>query len=45
MIKSVPRPVGSVPPPDRSNKLKYGEYLVAIAGCNGCHTQAVKGQP
>ena len=45
MIKSVPKPVGSVPGPNRSDKLKYGEYLVAVAGCGGCHTRAEKGQP
>ena len=44
LISSAPRPVGSVPPPDRMNKLKYGEYLATIAGCVGCHTQEVKGQ-
>jgi hypothetical protein len=38
MIKSLPQPAGSVPAPDRANRMKYGEYLVAIAGCEDCHT-------
>ena len=45
LIKSVPQPAGNVPPVDRSNKLKYGEYLVTIGGCAGCHTQTEKGEP
>ena len=24
--------------PDTADKIKYGEYLVSIAGCSGCHT-------
>jgi len=28
LMKSAPRPAGRVPEPDRSNKVKYGEYLV-----------------
>ncbi|HLK67367.1 MAG TPA: c-type cytochrome [Bryobacteraceae bacterium] len=44
-IKSAPQPVTNVPPPDRSNKVKYGEYLVALGGCADCHTPAEKGQP
>jgi mono/diheme cytochrome c family protein len=45
LIKSAPQPVGSVPPVDRSDKTKYGEYLVAVGGCGDCHTPAEKGQP
>jgi mono/diheme cytochrome c family protein len=45
MIKGAPQPVARVPEPDRGNKLKYGEYLVTLADCGGCHTQAEKGQP
>lgn len=38
-IKSAPRPVdGRVPPPDASDKLAYGAYLTAMAGCGGCHS-------
>ncbi len=44
MIKSVPQPVGSVPPPDRSNKIKYGEYVANLGGCLECHTPLVRGQ-
>jgi hypothetical protein len=45
LIKSAPQPAGSVPEPDRADKLKYGEYLVTMAGCTICHTPAEKGQP
>jgi mono/diheme cytochrome c family protein len=46
LIKGVPQPVGSVPPPGRSDKLKYGQYLVTLADCVGCHTPRQKfGQP
>jgi mono/diheme cytochrome c family protein len=44
-VKSAPRPAGSVPPPDRSNRLKYGEYLVRLGGCMDCHTPMERGQP
>ena len=45
LIKSAPQPVGSVPPVDRADRVKYGEYLVAVGGCNDCHTPQEKGQP
>jgi mono/diheme cytochrome c family protein len=31
-------PLGLVPPPDLSNPVKRGEYLVNIGNCTGCHT-------
>jgi mono/diheme cytochrome c family protein len=43
MIKSAPKPAGSVPNPDLSEKVKKGEYLVNIAGCQGCHTPSLAG--
>jgi mono/diheme cytochrome c family protein len=44
MIKSAPQPVKApVPPPDHTNKAKYGEYLVTVAGCMGCHTPTLSG--
>jgi mono/diheme cytochrome c family protein len=45
MIKGVPQPVGAVPPPNRSDRLAYGRYLVNIAGCGDCHTPLKRGQP
>ena len=45
LMKSAPRPAGRVPEPDRSNRVKYGEYLVTVAGCMECHTPAKKGKP
>ena len=35
---------GNIRPPE-SDQVKYGAYLVNMAGCNGCHTPYVKGQP
>ncbi len=35
---------GNVMPPE-SDSVKYGGYLVAMAGCSDCHTPYVKGQP
>jgi cytochrome c2 len=45
LIKSAPQPAGSVAPPNRDDKLKYGEYLATIGGCADCHTQLERGQP
>ena len=35
---------GNVCPPE-SDEVKYGGYLVNMAGCSDCHTPYVKGQP
>lgn len=44
--KFVPQPLESpVPPPDRSNEVAYGQYLVTIAACGDCHTPKEKGKP
>ncbi len=45
MIKRAPKPAGTVAPPDRGDRLKYGQYLVTVAGCIGCHTPSEKGHP
>jgi mono/diheme cytochrome c family protein len=45
LIKSAPQPAGSVPPPNRADRLAYGGYLVNLAGCAGCHTRSEKGNP
>jgi mono/diheme cytochrome c family protein len=45
LIKSVPQPAGSIPPPNREDKLKHGEYLVTMGGCLVCHTKTERGQP
>jgi hypothetical protein len=45
LMKGAPQPAGHVPEPDRSNKMKYGEYLVTMAGCMECHTPARQGKP
>jgi hypothetical protein len=38
LIRTAPQPAGHVANPDRSNRLKYGEYLANLAGCAECHT-------
>jgi hypothetical protein len=43
MIKSVPKPVGSVAEPKLAERRAKGEYLVSIAGCRGCHTPSLSG--
>jgi hypothetical protein len=45
LMKGAPQPAGHVPQPDRSNKVKYGEYIVTLAGCMECHTPAKQGKP
>ena len=46
LIRSAPQPVTTpVNAPDPADRLKYGEYLVRVAGCADCHTPADKGQP
>jgi|SRR5579862_289138 len=45
LIKSEPRPAGSIAAPDRSDRVKYGEYLATVANCTGCHTPAMDGRP
>ena len=38
LIKSEPRPTGSVPPQDELGGAIFGEYLATIAACESCHT-------
>ena len=39
LINTAPEPVEApVPEPDRANPVKYGEYLVRVSDCAGCHT-------
>jgi mono/diheme cytochrome c family protein len=45
LMKSAPRPAGSVAPPDRADRTAYGGYLVNLAGCGECHTPTEKGKP
>ena len=45
IVKGAPRPAGAVAPPDRSNRLQYGEYLVRLGGCMDCHTPMERGRP
>lgn len=40
-----PPPAGSVPDPDRTNKVKYGEYLATLGACVDCHTPEAEGRP
>jgi mono/diheme cytochrome c family protein len=50
LINIAPEPLSApVPEPDRSNPVEYGEYLIKVSDCAGCHTprggtgQAVEG--
>jgi len=46
LIKSAPKPVGSVAAIDKSDPRKYGEFLAAVGGCGDCHTPIDdKGRP
>jgi len=46
LIRSVPEPiVAPVPPPDLSDSVKRGAFLVEVSGCTDCHTPQVRGQP
>jgi mono/diheme cytochrome c family protein len=47
LINNAPEPIeAAVPEPDRSSPTKYGEYLVKISDCAGCHTpRGGMGQP
>ena len=39
LINTAPEPLSApVAEPDRSNPVKYGEYLIKVADCAGCHT-------
>jgi mono/diheme cytochrome c family protein len=45
LIRSVPEPVtAAVAAPDRSDRVKYGQYLATIGGCGDCHTPQERGQ-
>lgn len=38
-VNKMPKPLdGPVPEPDRSDPVRYGEYLTEIAGCKFCHS-------
>lgn len=46
LIKGAPQPVeGVVEAPPKTDRLAYGKYLIALAGCHDCHTQQERGQP
>ncbi len=46
LIRSAPEPVTqAVMSPNPSDQIKYGEYLVTVAGCGECHTPQNKGAP
>jgi len=46
LIRGVPQPITEpVSSPDRSDRLKWGEYLITIASCNECHTPQDRGAP
>ncbi|MBZ5537958.1 MAG: cytochrome c [Acidobacteriia bacterium] len=44
LIKGEPQPAKNVPSTDRGNKLRYGGYLVKMAGCAICHSPMKNGE-
>jgi len=44
IMRTIPKPVGTVPPVDRSNRVAYGKHLTKVAGCQFCHTPFERGQ-
>jgi mono/diheme cytochrome c family protein len=46
LMRNAPEPItAAVPPPDLSDSVKRGEFLVRMASCADCHTPQEKGQP
>lgn len=46
LIQNVPQPVtAAVPPPNQSEPVALGAYLVRMAACGDCHTPQEKGRP
>ena len=46
LIRTVPQPLDApVASPDPADRVKYGQYLVTLAGCGDCHTPQERGQP
>ncbi|MEZ5398093.1 MAG: cytochrome c [Bryobacteraceae bacterium] len=44
LVKSIPKPVGSVPEPNRGDPVAYGQYLTKTMGCQFCHTPVSRGE-
>lgn len=45
LIRFAPKPVTSrIPNPDKNDPVKYGQYLVALGECAGCHTPKERGE-
>jgi mono/diheme cytochrome c family protein len=42
LIKGTPKQVGTVGPSDKSDPVKYGQYLVTVSSCGDCHTPTDK---
>jgi len=46
LTRGVPQPITEpVSSPDRSDRLKWGEYVITIASCDECHTPQDRGAP
>ena len=45
IVRTIPEKRTPHAPPDTSNTVEYGKYLVNGAGCGDCHTKAVRGTP
>lgn len=45
IVKTIPLKSYSSVEVDKNNQIEYGKYLVTIASCTDCHTQADQGKP
>lgn len=45
IVKTIPQDATPMTIPEKSDTLKYGEYIFTIAGCGDCHTPMEKGTP
>ncbi len=44
IVRTIPKPAQFTKRPNPSDSLAYGKYLITMASCSECHTQAVKGE-
>lgn len=45
IINLIPKKPQFTEKPDKSDKLKYGQYMTTLSGCLDCHTPLEKGKP
>ncbi len=45
LMRAAPAPVRKVAAVDPRDRIRYGQYLATLGGCQGCHTPSEKGRP